>query len=86
MNKHQADILINELRELNKTLKVIASSQERKYESTDVQDMRKESFSERVNDAMEAFVDWNDDHLWFPVIVWPIIVGVVWGLLDAIFN
>ncbi|MEN2324871.1 hypothetical protein ABC628_09520 [Lentilactobacillus otakiensis] len=29
MNKQQADILINELRELNKTLKVIASSQER---------------------------------------------------------
>ncbi len=36
MNEHQADILINELRELNKTLKVIASSQERKYELTDV--------------------------------------------------
>ena len=52
--------------------------------------MKKESFSERVNDAindaMEAFVDWNDDHPGFPAIVWPIIVGVVWGLLDAIFN
>lgn len=29
MNEQQADILINELRDLNKTLKVIASNQER---------------------------------------------------------
>lgn len=34
MNKHQADALIDELHELNKTLKVIASNQERQKVSS----------------------------------------------------
>lgn len=56
MNEQQADTLIDELHELNKTLKVIASNQERKYELTDVQDVQKkvyQSFEAALNHAFE---------------------------------
>lgn len=56
MDKQQADALIDELHELNKTLKAITSNQERKYELTDVQDIRKKvckSVEATLNQAFE---------------------------------
>lgn len=59
MNEQQADVLIDELHELNKTLKAIASNQERKYELTDVQDVQDvqkkvyQSFEAALNHAFE---------------------------------
>lgn len=55
MNEQQADALIDELHELSKTLKVIASNQERKYELTDVQDAQDvQDVQKKVYQSFEA--------------------------------